>query len=168
MEDISSYHVEVAAEAIAAGMFALQGYDVSVRYGANQPEYDFVIAKKEKYLKVSVKGSQTGRWGLTQSYKKGNTYHDAIKIWLAKHNKKTIMCFVQFKDIPQNMLPRVYLATPREVAKRLRETANRRGATILYEHKEWTDRAGAAGSIDAIPRDWRFSKKRIRTLLNQA
>jgi hypothetical protein len=33
----SSWHVSVAAEAIAAALFARCGYDVSVQYGANQP-----------------------------------------------------------------------------------------------------------------------------------
>jgi hypothetical protein len=40
----SSRHVS-AAEAIAAALFARSGCDVSVQYGANQPEYDFMVAK---------------------------------------------------------------------------------------------------------------------------
>ncbi len=35
---MDSYHVAVAAEAFAAGLFARCGLDVSVQYGANQPE----------------------------------------------------------------------------------------------------------------------------------
>jgi hypothetical protein len=34
------YHVGVAAEAFAAGLFAQAGCDVLVQYGANQPLYD--------------------------------------------------------------------------------------------------------------------------------
>ena len=36
---MSSWHVGIAAKAFAVGMFARCGYDVSVQYGANQPEY---------------------------------------------------------------------------------------------------------------------------------
>ncbi|MEI3102092.1 MAG: hypothetical protein V8T45_10275 [Oscillospiraceae bacterium] len=79
MKTISSWHVGVAAEAFAAGMFARCGYDVSVQYGANQPEYDLIAVSGDKMLKISVKGSQDGGWGLTQSYKKGCDYHEAIQ-----------------------------------------------------------------------------------------
>jgi hypothetical protein len=64
---MSSWHVATAAEAIAAAQFARFGYDVSVQYGANQPEYDLTIARGEKMLKISVKGSKDGGWGLTQT-----------------------------------------------------------------------------------------------------
>ena len=38
-------------------------------------------------LKISVKGSQDGSWGLTQGYKKkGINYHEAIESWLAAHD----------------------------------------------------------------------------------
>jgi hypothetical protein len=60
MANISSFHVGVAAEAFAAGLFARCGLDVSVQYGANQPEYDLVVVKEDRVLKVSVKGSQDG------------------------------------------------------------------------------------------------------------
>jgi hypothetical protein len=60
----SSFHIGVAAEAFAAGLFARCGLDVSVQYGANQPEYDLAIVKGDKLLKISVKGSQDASWGL--------------------------------------------------------------------------------------------------------
>jgi hypothetical protein len=65
---VSGWHVGVAAEAIATALFALV-----VQYGANQPEYDLMIAKGDRLLKVSVKGSQDGSWGLCQSYLKLGT-----------------------------------------------------------------------------------------------
>ena len=71
MKTISSWHVGVAAEAYTAAVFARYGYDVSVQYGANQPEYDLIAVSGDKMLKISVKGSQDGSWGLTQGYKKG-------------------------------------------------------------------------------------------------
>jgi hypothetical protein len=54
-------HVATATETIAAAQFARAGYDVSVQYGANQPEYDLMIADSERFLKVSVKGTQMER-----------------------------------------------------------------------------------------------------------
>jgi len=56
-------------------LFARLGYDVSVQYGANQPEYDLIITKGERILKVSVKGSQEGGLGLTKSYEKDVSFH---------------------------------------------------------------------------------------------
>lgn len=164
---VSSWHIKIAAEAFAAGLFARCGLDVSIQYGADQPEYDLIIAKGDKLLKVSVKGSQDGGWGLTQSYLKRADYHGAIDTWLSRHSPKTILCFVQFKDVPIDGFPRVYLATPTEVAQRLRETAKGRGDTILYEEHHWSARATGAGTIEKIPEDWRFSEARIDQLLNE-
>jgi len=64
----TSWQVATAAEAFAAGQFARCGWDVSGQYGANQPEYDLVAVDGDLMLKVSVKGSQDGSWGLTQSF----------------------------------------------------------------------------------------------------
>ncbi len=165
---VSSWHIAVAAEAYAAGLFARCGLDVSVQYGADQPEYDLIIAQGEQMLKVSVKGSQDGSWGLTQSYLKNADYHAAIGTWLSRHKARTIFCFVQFKNIPLDQLPRVYLATPLEVGHRLRETANGRGDTILYEEHVWSARAHGAGSVERIPETWHFSFERLHELLSQA
>jgi hypothetical protein len=63
---VSGWHIRIAAEAIAAAQIARCGLDVSVQYGANQPEYDLIVSRGEKLLKVSVKGSQDGSWGLAQ------------------------------------------------------------------------------------------------------
>jgi hypothetical protein len=169
----SSYHISVAAEAIAAGQFARCGFDVSVQYGADQPEYDLVIAKGHHLLKVSVKGSQDFGWGLTQSYLKKATaqsgkkadYYGAIDMWLGKHSGRTVFCFVQFGGVAIDQLPRLYLATPVEVAQRLRETSKGRGDSVLHERWEWKKRAHAAGTVEAIPDHWKFSEKRIVELM---
>src|SRR3954447_2628301 len=116
----TSWHVAVAAEAIAAAQFARLGFDVSVQYGADQPEYDLIVAKRDRMLKVSVKGSQDGSWGLTQSFLKEANYDGAIDIWLGRHGAKTLLCFVQFKGVDIHELPRLYLARPPEVAQRLK------------------------------------------------
>ncbi|MGA2281260.1 MAG: hypothetical protein ABSG80_13250 [Verrucomicrobiota bacterium] len=166
----TSYHVGVAAEAIAAAQFARCGYDVSVQYGANQPGYDLIVVKGKRLLKVSVKGSQKKAWGLCQSHlnDENRTYHAAINHWKKCHDLGMAFCFVQFEGIGIDGMPRVYLATPGEVAKRLHQTKNGEGDTVLYEKKVWTKRAIASGTIDAIPDSWKFSEKRIEELFKTA
>ena len=102
---MTSWHIGVSAEAFAAALFARFRYDVSVQYGANQPEYDLIASTGDKMLKISVKGSQEGGWGLTQSYKKGCEYHEAVAKWLAGHHKKTIFCLVQFQGTADHEMP---------------------------------------------------------------
>ncbi len=165
---VTSWHVAVAAEAVAAAQFARCGFDVSVQYGANQPEYDLIVARGERMLKVSVKGSQGGSWGLTQSFLRHADYHGAADLWLLRHGPRTILCFVQFKDVSLDELPRLYLATPREVADHLRAAARGRGDTILHERHAWGPRAKAAGTREAIPDAWRFTSARVEQLLREA
>ncbi len=165
---LSSWHVSVAAEAIAAALFARCGLDVSVQYGANQPEYDLMVANGESLLKISVKGSQDGSWGLTQSLLKNADYHAAIDAWLARHKPRTVFCLVQFKDVAFDEMPRIYLATPEEIAARMKETANGRGDSILYENHIWTTRSKtAAGQTEQIPPHWKFTPKRVTELLEK-
>jgi Holliday junction resolvase-like predicted endonuclease len=166
---MKSWHVATAAEAFAAAQFARLGWDVSVQYGANQPEYDLVVVAGDRVLKVSVKGSQKGAWGLAQSYlgEKKAGYHRAADKWLAKHTKKTVFCLVQFKGVGDDALPRMYLATPAEIADRLKKSAAGRGATILYEKHRWSERATGAGPTDRIPESWRLTKQRIDEILGK-
>ncbi|MBS1588562.1 MAG: hypothetical protein JST52_03000 [Bacteroidetes bacterium] len=153
---------------MTAGQFARLGYDVSVQYGADQPEYDLIVSKEDRFLKISVKGSQDGSWGLTQKFIKNADYHRAVDLWLQSHNRKTIFCFVQFKDKLLEQLPNLYLAKPDEVAKRLNETANGRGDTILYENYTYkTKRAAGFGTTDKIPNNWKFSRERLELLINE-
>lgn len=164
MKKLSQWHVATAAEAFAAAQFARCGWDVSVQYGANQPEYDLVAVCGDHMLKVSVKGSQDGGWGLTQSYIKEANYHRAANLWLEKHSKKTVFCLVQFQGVPLDQLPRMYLATPSEIAAWLKAAASGRGDTILYEKHVWSARAHAGGTVDSIPVEWRFTSKRTSQL----
>lgn len=157
----TSWQVATAAEAFAAAQFARCGWDVSVQYGANQPEYDLVAVDRDKMLKVSVKGSKDGGWGLTQSHIRNADYHGAADTWLEKHSSKTVFCLVQFKGIPVDSLRRMYLATPVEIAEWLKAAAAGRGDTILYEEHTWTSRAQAAGTTDSIPESWRFTHERL-------
>ncbi|MDB5821464.1 MAG: hypothetical protein JWR21_168 [Herminiimonas sp.] len=158
----------MAAEAFAAGLFARCAVNVSVQYGANQPEYDLLVERDDKVLKVSVKGSQDGSWGLTQSLLKDADYHRAIDLWLGRHSVHTVFCLVQFKNVPLAELPRVYLVKPVDIAQRLRETAAGRGDTILYEDHTWGVRAHGAGTIERLPSTWKFSKCRLDQLLSEA
>jgi hypothetical protein len=109
----SSRNIGVAAEAVAALQFARCGFDVSVQYGVNQPEYDLIVAKDARLLKVSVKGSQDGSWGLTQSFLKQADYHAAIQKWFEHHGARTALCLVQFKNVALSELPRIYLGNSR-------------------------------------------------------
>ena len=165
---ISSWHVGIAAEAFAAAQFARYGIDVSVQYGANQPEYDLIASKGDTLLKVSVKGSQDGSWGLTQKYKKGCTYHEAIDKWLAAHGELTVFCLVQFKGVNDNELPRFYLATPAEIATVMKASRKSVGDSILYENHKWGERAQGAGTTESIPDAWIMTRERVDQLFESS
>lgn len=163
----TSWQVATAAEAFAAGQFSRCGWNISVQYGANQPEYDLIAVDGNRMLKVSVKGSQDGGWGLTQSFIKQADYHGAVDTWLAKHSQKTVFCLVQFKDVLLDALPRMYMATPMEIAAWLKTAAAGRGDTILYEKHVWSVRAQAAGTTDEIPLSWKFNRERLEDIAQQ-
>lgn len=165
----TSWHVSIAAEAVAASQFARLGYDVSVQYGADQPEYDLIVTKGDKMLKVSVKGSKDGSWGLTMKYltKEKADYWAAIDKWLDKHGKKTIFCFVQFQNVALNELPRVYLATPDEIGEQMKKISRGKGGTILYENHTWKRRSAAGyGTTEKIPDNWFFREERVAQLFD--
>src|ERR1700722_6981444 len=168
----TNWHVATAAEAIAAAQFARLGFDVSVQYGASQPEYDLMIDNGAATLKISVKGSQNGGWGLSQSQlsklaKQGKAaaYHDAADAWLARHNPRKILGFGQFKDVEVNAMPHVYVATPKEVAARLRLASGGKGDTILWENYIRGPKAAGAGTTERIPDTWLLSEMRVNELL---
>jgi hypothetical protein len=164
----SSWHVATAAEAIAAAQFARLGFNVAVQYGANQPEYDLMIADDKQMLKISVKGSADGGWGLTQSRLSNANYHAAADEWLARHKAHTALCFVQFKGIEFDAMPRIYLARPVEVMARLTGASGGRGDTILFEDYTRGPRAAGAGTNERIPDTWRLSANRIADVMKEA
>jgi Holliday junction resolvase-like predicted endonuclease len=164
----TNWHVATAAEAIAAAQFARYGYDVSVQYGANQPEYDLIITDGDRFLKVSVKGSSDGGWGLSQTQLKkiGNAdYHGAADAWLQRHKPRTALCLVQFKGVGGEAMPRTYLAWPKEIAQRLKVAAGGRGDTILWEDYTRGARAAGAGTIEKIPDAWKMTPNRVQRLM---
>jgi hypothetical protein len=160
----TNWHVATAAEAIAAAQFARFGFDVSVQYGANQPEYDLMVTDGEEFLKISVKGSADGAWGLTQTQlaRLGNAdYQGAADAWLKRHKPRTALCLIQFKDVPADALPRCYLAWPPEIAARLKSASGGRGDTVLFENYRRGPRAAGAGSVERIPDNWKLSQERV-------
>ena len=166
MKEFTPWHVGVAAEAYAAAILARYGYNVSVQYGANQPEYDLIAVSGDKILKISVKGSKDTEWGLTQKYLKNRDYSKAADMWLSAHHKKTIFCLVQFAGTEPTEMPRIYFAPPNEIADRLKKSAGGRGDTILYENHTWGSRAVGKGTTDSIPQEWLVSKERLDYLFN--
>jgi hypothetical protein len=166
MKPIRSYHVGVAAEAFAAGLFAQAGCDVLVQYGANQPEYDLVVTRGTIARHISVKGSQDTGWGLIQNYKSTErSYHQAADAWAADHViADLVYCFVQFADVQLGECPRVYLATIPEVVTRHKESRNGLGSTILYENRCYA-KGEAKGAVDRIPESWRFTHERLDNFL---
>jgi Holliday junction resolvase-like predicted endonuclease len=165
---VNAYQVGVAAEAYAAAQFAHAGCNVLVQYGANQPEYDLVVSDGKRMRQVSVKGSQDGGWVLAASQKKsGQTYHQALDDWAAKHSdRNTFFCFVQFKGVAILGLPRVYLATVTEVVRYLKASCGGHGYTSLRERYNWK-RGKAAGTSDTIPPAWRMSPERMAALMKR-
>ncbi len=160
---MTTYQVEVAGEAYAAGFFARAECDVSVQYGANQPVCDLIAARPPKLVGVSVKGSQDGSGGLTQGHLVAANYTSAIDDWLAKH-AEVIFCFVQFQGVPVGAAPRAYLASSAEVAAHLRTVRGGLGDTILHEQHTYI-RGRAAGVTDRIPTSWVLDRARIARFL---
>jgi len=72
---------------------------------------------------------------------------------------------VQFEGVSLNQLPRIYLATPADIARRMRETVERRGEPVLFEQYDWTCRETDLTAIEALPSSWVFSMDRIHELL---
>jgi hypothetical protein len=162
-KEMTAYQVGVAAEGFAAAIFARAGYHVSVQYGANQPGYDLIVEKGRKAHLVSVKGSQDGAWGLTQSYLRNADYHGAVDAWQRKQGDELVFCFVQFLGKGIGEMPVVFLATPAEVATQLKRSGGGLSDTILHIHKVWK-KGKRAGHIDRIPEHWSFSRARVAEL----
>jgi hypothetical protein len=169
----STWPVAVGAEGITAAQFARCGFDVLVQAGHDKPSYDLVVTKAGNLLKVSIKGSDDGRWCLTQSYLtrtanprgiKSDT-HRAIDLWLDIHGSRTVYCLVQFEGVSLHQLPRIYLASPSEIASRMRQNTERLGDSALREQYEWISPESGMRALEALPSSWLFSQERIQELL---
>jgi hypothetical protein len=167
-----SWPITVGALGIAAAQFARCGFDVLMQAGHDKPWYDLVVTKGGNLLKIAVKGSEDGRWCLAQSYQRagniGSKFSDgqrAIDLWLDIHSSRTVYCLVQFEEVALNQLPRIYLATPAEIAQRMHESAERLGDPVLYEQYEWISPETGYAAIEALPSRWFFSDERIHELV---
>jgi hypothetical protein len=164
--------MSVGAEGIAAAQFARCGFDVLVQAGRDKPWYDLVVTKAGNLLKVSVKASDTGEWALTSGFIRRVAETNgmrvdclsAIDMWRAGYGSRTVCCLVQFEGAAIHELPRVYLASPDEIAAAMRETAARTGRCTLLEMYEWVAGNGAR-QIEMLPERWHFSQSRVQELL---
>ena len=140
MDKMSSWQIGATAEAYAIAQFTRLGTDASVHYGTNNPEYDLIAFKGNTFIRVAVKGSQDGDWDIAKKHKKGASPLEAIDEWLKDIGKTTVYCLVQFKDVSDTELPRIYLATAQEIADYLLKSRNGIGDPKLYERREWSER----------------------------
>ena len=161
---MTSRQCEIAAESYSTCLLAQSGYDVFVQYGAHQQHYDLVALKGERTIRISVKGSQDGGWMLAVGYKtKENTYHDAIRDWLAAQPLDAVFMFVGFIGVSPGEAPRAYVATPPEIAAHMNQQYLARGHTALDEdNPTYYPRSKYE---DKLPDAWRYSTERIDTIL---
>jgi hypothetical protein len=168
----ASWPMSVGAEGIAAAQFARCGFDVLVQAGRDKPWYDLVLTKAGNLLKVSVKPSDNGEWALTSGFTRRVAETNgmridclsAIDMWRAGYGSRTVVCLVQFEGAAIDELPRVYLASPDEIAAAMRQIFERTGRCTLLEMYEWTTPSGAR-AIEMLPEKWHFSQTRVHELL---
>jgi hypothetical protein len=164
--------MSVGAEGIAAAQFARCGFDVLVQAGRDKPWYDLVVTKTGNLLKVSVKASDNGEWALASGFTRRVAETNgmridnlsAIDMWRSGYGSRTVCCLVQFEGAAIHELPRVYLASPDEIAANMRQVAARTGRCTLLEMYEWTSPNGAR-NIEMLPEKWHFSQDRVQELL---
>lgn len=169
-----SWPISIGAEGMAAAQFARCGFDVLVQAGRDKPWYDLVVTKAGNLLKVSVKASDDGRWSLTSGFTRrpadwGGSPLDcrgSIDMWLSSHGSRAVCCLVQFDGVAINQLPRIYLASPAEVAVKMIQTVDRLGHCMLYEQYAWSTPEGLE-TMEMLPSSWMFSPERIQELLSQ-
>ncbi len=171
----SSRSVNVSGEGIAAAQFARCGFDVLVQAGHDKPMYDLAVTKAGNLLKISVKSSDNGRWCLVNPYlrdasePKGNRTdcQKAIDLWLDSQASRTVVCLVQFAGVALYDMPRVYLASPWEIARKMQETTNRLEESALYETYDWVTQFDGLRRTEYLPKDWLFSPERIEEMLTR-
>jgi len=160
---MTSYQVNVAGESYACTLMSMAGYDVSIQYGTTQPDWDIQASRKERDLKISVKGSQDGGWGLFQNHLKNADYHAALDSWLLVQPEKIVYLLVQFKDVMIGESPRAYIARPSEIFEHMKTTRAGHAYTSLRENYHYQKGIGA-GYKDVIPESWKATQSRIDTI----
>jgi hypothetical protein len=157
---MTPYQVNVAAESFVATLFSQAGFDVALQYGTTQPDWDLIATHGPSTLKLQVKGSQDGGWGLFQSYIKNADYHGALSLWLENQAIGIIYVLVQFKGVTVGQVPRCYIATPQQIVDHMRTTRSGHAYTSLREEYTWSRGIGA-GHTDRIPESWRITPELI-------
>lgn len=170
----SSRSISVGGEGIAAAQFARCGFDVLVQAGHDKPTYDLAVTRAGNLLKVLVKASDNGRWSLVTPYLKNplETHskradcQKAIDLWLDSQASRLIVCLVQFEGVSFYDMPRIYLASPFEIARRMFDTVDRLDDSALHEAYDWISPFDSVHRSESLPRSWRFSPDRIEELLS--
>lgn len=111
-------------------------------------------------LKLQVKGSQDGGWGLFQSYIKNADYHGSHDSWAAAQLSDIVYFLVQFFSIVAGAAPRCYVACPAEIIAHMKTTRGGHAYTSLRE-RYFYSRGIGAGHTDIIPAEWLFTQERI-------
>jgi hypothetical protein len=165
---LSSSQISVAAEAFAAAQFALSGFDVLEQAGRSRHVFDLAVARSGGMLRLSVHASFNGFWDLVDRYlntsKRADAtiadYHRAIKTWFEHQSSRVTCCLVQFEPADLHRMPRLYLASPAEVAMRLHEKIDRLSTEELD-----TSGIDMVHRLEGMPQSWRFSQTRIAELM---
>ena len=167
----SSRQVSAAAENIAAAQFAMHGLDVLEQGRRARYFYDLSVANSAGMMKVTVYGSFRGFWNLLETPAGSTTEalkpaecHRAINRWFDRQGRHVVFCLVQFEPSDLKSMPRMYLATPAEIAARLHTSVEQLGDVALYEQYEIEDSTGLH-TVETLPADWRFSEQRIAELM---
>jgi hypothetical protein len=59
------------------------------------------------------------------------------------------------------------LASPKDIAARLKAASAGRGDTILWEDHKHGSKASAAGTVEKLPDNWKMTKTRVNQLLDE-
>ena len=92
-------------------------------------------------------------------------HQSAIDMWLNSQASRAMCCLVQFDSIPLDQLPRIYLAAPWDIARRMLDCLERVDDAILHETYEWTSPFDGVARTETLPNAWRFSPDRIEELM---
>ena len=64
-------------------------------------------------------------------------------------------------------MPRIYLASPKEIADHLKAARGGHGETALKESKTYGPKGIGAGAVDQIPKDWVMTRERAAQILTE-
>ena len=170
---LSPRSISLSAEGIAAAQFARAGFDILPQAAHEKPNFDLAVTRAGALVKMSVRATDSGRWDLVSPFLRGiygsksrrADLQNAVECWLDSQSSRAMCCLVQFGDVPLDQLPRIYLAAPNDVARRMLDTLERTDDASLFETYEWKSPFEDNHRIETLPNAWRFSPERIEELL---